>query len=291
MSKKITQLPPSGALAATSLFETARDPSGAPVSEKASLTQLLTFIGAQNPLNLAGISITTAFAFNSDGSSSFSSGALTVDTGGNVNLGLGNILLNVNGSAQFSNGAATINFDGSAAFTGQVLSTSFTGIGTALTALTATNISGVIPAANLPILRAYQAANATNATTTFANTSLSVNVIAGHKYSFVAELFLSDSTAADGAKIDFNGGTAAATDFRAQVTAFDTALNLSTQVTTLAGTASASTFTGAGAFEIHGSFEPTGSGTFILRFAQNAHTVGTLTLARGSHITLVDTSV
>jgi hypothetical protein len=138
------------------------------------------------------------------------------------------------------------------------------------------------------ILKSFLAANATSTSATLANSALSVTVVSGHKYSFKAELFLSDSTAADGAKIDFGGGSATATDFRAQVTAFDTALNLSTQVTSLTGAASASTFTGAGAFEVHGSFEPSSSGTFIVRFAQAAHTLGTLTLARGSHLTLID---
>lgn len=136
---------------------------------------------------------------------------------------------------------------------------------------------------------AYATADQTTTSATFANTGLQItNVISGHKYTFVAELYLSDSVAADGAKINFNGGSAAATNFRAQVTAFDTALNLSTVTTTLATSVAATTFTGAGAFEIHGSFEPSGSGTFIIQFGQNAHTTGTLTLARGSHITMVD---
>lgn len=135
----------------------------------------------------------------------------------------------------------------------------------------------------------FVAADVTNATTTMATStclvggSAAITVTSGRKYSFTCEFFLSDSTAVDGAQIDFNGGTAAATNFRAQVTAFDTALNLSTQVSALATTASASTFTGAGAFEIHGTFEPSGNGTFLPRFAQVGHTTGTLTLARGSN--------
>lgn len=135
----------------------------------------------------------------------------------------------------------------------------------------------------------FVASAQTNATATMQTSnclvggSAAITVTSGRKYTGTCELFLSDSVAVDGAQIDFNGGTATATDFRAQITAFDTALNLSTQTTTLAGTGSASTFTGAGAFEIHFTFEPSSSGTFLPRFAQVSHTTGTLTLTRGSN--------
>lgn len=124
----------------------------------------------------------------------------------------------------------------------------------------------------------------TSTSATLASTTLSVTLVAGKTYTFQAELFLSDSTAADGAKIDFNGGTATATTFRAQITAFDTALNLSSQVTALNTASSASTFTGAGAFEVHGTIFVNAGGTFIPQFAQANHSIGTLTLAKGSFI-------
>lgn len=135
----------------------------------------------------------------------------------------------------------------------------------------------------------YVASDQTNATTTLASTTCSITVVNGRKYAGVCELFLSDSVAADGAKIDFNGGSATMSNFRAQITAFDTALNLSSQTTALNSAASASTFTGNGAFEIHLALEPSSDGTFIPQFAQVAHTAGTLTLARGSHCTFKDT--
>lgn len=135
----------------------------------------------------------------------------------------------------------------------------------------------------------FVASDQTNATTTMQTTTCSFTVKNARKYAFKCEMFLSDSVAADGAKIDFNGGSATMTNFRAQVTAFDTALNLSTQVSALNTASSAATFTGAGAFEIHGAIEPSADGTFIPRFAQVAHTAGTLTLARGSHCTVKDT--
>jgi len=132
-------------------------------------------------------------------------------------------------------------------------------------------------------------ADQTNATTTFANiNNCTINVTSGRRYSFRAVFYLSDSTAADGAKLDSNGGAATVTNFRMQCTAFDTALNFSTQQTTLTGVFAATTFTGAGMFECYGTFEPSSSSTFIPRFAQNAHTTGTLTLARGSHMQWLD---
>lgn len=134
----------------------------------------------------------------------------------------------------------------------------------------------------------YLAADATNATAALATTGLSVTVKTGRKYAFKCVLYVSDSVAAEGAQIDFGGGTATATNFRAHVTGFDTALTVNTQLTSLSGVASAGTFTGSGMMEIHGSFEPSANGTFIPRFAQNTHAAGTLTLFRGSHLLMWD---
>ena len=132
-------------------------------------------------------------------------------------------------------------------------------------------------------------ADQTNATTTFANiNNCSFSVTSGRRNQFRGVFFLSDSTAADGAKIDFNGGAATATNFRVHCAAFDTVLALSTQVTALSCSIAATTLAGSGMFECYGTFEPSSSNTFIPRFAQNAHTTGTLTLARGSHLQMMD---
>ena len=133
------------------------------------------------------------------------------------------------------------------------------------------------------------ASDQTNATTTPASSTCSITVVSGRKYGGICRLALSDSAAADGAVVDFDGGTATASNFRAHCTGFDSALAVSSQQTTLAGDFAAPTFTGAGMMECHIiSLEPSGSGTFIPRFWQNAHTTGTLTLAKGSHCFLND---
>lgn len=132
----------------------------------------------------------------------------------------------------------------------------------------------------------YLTSDATSTSATLADlTGCTIsNLTSGSKYGFKAILYISNSIAADGVKIDFGGGSATSTNFRAQCTGFDSALAISTQVTSLTGTCSSATFTGAGSLEIHGSFEPSGNGTIIPRFAENASTTGTLTVFRGSHI-------
>ena len=137
-------------------------------------------------------------------------------------------------------------------------------------------------------LASYLAANFTSSSATLGNTALSVNVIAGRKYTFKAILYVSDSVAAEGVKINLAGGTATATNFRVQATAFDTALNFSTQSSALATDLLAATFTGNGSIECHGSFEPATSGSFVIKAAQNTHVTGTLTMFRGSHIILTE---
>lgn len=166
----------------------------------------------------------------------------------------------------------------------------FPGAGNLL-ATNVVDVSNDVRVATISIvpLLSTRSTDATTTSTTMATTGLSVTLLAGKSYQFQAELFLSDSTSVDGAKIDFAGGTATATTFRAQVTAFDTALNLSSQPTALNTVASASTFTGAGAFEVHGYIKVNAGGTFIPEFAQAAHTTGTLTLAQGSFIRFIQT--
>jgi hypothetical protein len=136
------------------------------------------------------------------------------------------------------------------------------------------------------------AADYTSATASFTATALSVTVTSGRKYTFRVVLQLNDSTAADGAKIDFNGGTATATDFWAHCVLYDTTTTIqdSSVVTALATAFSKTTLSGTGAqvWNCEGSFEPSGNGTFIVRGSQVAHSTGTLTIKRGSHLWMED---
>lgn len=134
--------------------------------------------------------------------------------------------------------------------------------------------------------------NATNATTTMSNlTDLSVTLIAGRKYTFKLILFASNGLAADGIKIDFDGGTATMTSFRAHGTLFDTALLLSTQTSALATDMAQATVTGDAMFEIHGALVCNAAGTFIPRFAKNADAAGaTLTAYLNSFMIVEETA-
>lgn len=131
----------------------------------------------------------------------------------------------------------------------------------------------------------------TNATTTMANvTGLSATLVAGRTYTGRMVLFVSESTAVDGGKFDFGGGSATATDFRAHGTVFDTALLLSTQTTALATDFAIATITGSAMVEIYFTLTVNAAGTFIPMFAQNSHSAGTLTVFRGSYMNLIDTA-
>lgn len=135
------------------------------------------------------------------------------------------------------------------------------------------------------------ASDFTNATVTPADLSgLSVTLLAGRKYTFRMALRFSDSTAADGARFDFDGGTATATDFGVNCQVYDSTLLHVIDTTALATDLVATTTTGASSIKCDGSFTVNAAGTFIPRAAQEAHSAGTLTVETGSYIHVVDTS-
>lgn len=153
---------------------------------------------------------------------------------------------------------------------------------TAGTGISVTNGAGSITIASTGAssLNSYLAADFTNATTTLNNTLLSVPLAASTKYGCTAQLFVSDSLAADGVKVDFGGGSATFTNFIAGSNSV-----LVTSVTNSStSTFSNATVTGANLITITASIEANGAGTFIIRAAQVAHTIGTLTVSRGSRL-------
>lgn len=136
----------------------------------------------------------------------------------------------------------------------------------------------------------FLTANHTNATATPTNlTDLTVNVTSGHKYSFDMILMCSQSVAADGIRIDFEGGTATATNFRANVLIFDgVTLDTHTSVTALATDVTSTDVGTTVLVEAHGSFEPSSTGTFIPRVGLEAASTGTITTFRGSYLLIKD---
>ena len=138
-------------------------------------------------------------------------------------------------------------------------------------------------------------ADYTNATTTFSSTNLSVSLVSGRTYSFSLVLLMSDSVAADGMKLDFNGGAATITNFRVNCAATNDTTGASVNFTaatstTLAGVLNIATMASTGTHMVtcNGTIVPSSSSTFIVRAAQNAHTTGTLTIYRGSFMNIND---
>ncbi len=140
--------------------------------------------------------------------------------------------------------------------------------------------------------QSFLAADVTNATTTMQATGLSVPVVSGRKYTFVAVIKATDSTTVDGIKIDFDASTATATNFWCVFTIHDASLEaLAGGTTALATDITITPFDGSdggGWIEARGTFEPSASGTFAIRAAQSGHTTGTLTILRGSHLIVHD---
>lgn len=136
----------------------------------------------------------------------------------------------------------------------------------------------------------FLTANHTNATITPTNiTDLTTSVTSGRKYTFQFVAKVDNSTDADGLRFDFEGGTAAATDFWAncEVSA-NNVVSSTFSVTALATDMTAATLTGVGTFRCNGSFEPSSTGTFIPRAGVNTAVSGTLTTFRGSHLLTKD---
>ncbi len=136
-------------------------------------------------------------------------------------------------------------------------------------------------------------ANVTNATATFSNlTDLSMNVLAGRKYVGMMVVKCNNSTAAEGVKFDFNGGSATMTSFWAAAseqvggttvlgTAISTALN---------GVINYTTITGETIIVIYVSFVVNAAGTIIPRVAEDSTAIGTLTAELGSYWIMQDSS-
>jgi hypothetical protein len=141
--------------------------------------------------------------------------------------------------------------------------------------------------------RVRNTADVTNATATLANlTDLTVTLKAGRKYTGRLVLVLNESTAADGAKVDLNGGTATMTSVEFGVAA---ALAATVGVRTSTALATAVTLTALGdtndvIVEIPITLVCNVAGTLIPRQAQNAHSTGTLTTRAGSYLHLDDSA-
>lgn len=142
----------------------------------------------------------------------------------------------------------------------------------------------------------FATADLGNSTTSFQAMTVDKNayVLNGRKYRFSFILLLTESQTAEGVKVDFNGGGATITNFRVHGelvndTGATVTLAAATS-TTLAGVINAAATTTANqhCFKFEGTIEPSASGTFIPRYAQNSHTSGTVTALRGSNLVVTE---
>jgi hypothetical protein len=137
-------------------------------------------------------------------------------------------------------------------------------------------------------------ADYTNATASFSSTALSITVTNTRIYPFQADLYLTESTAADGVAIDFAGGTATMTNFVAHCelsNAVGTVLTATNAATAALGTViniGATTDANQHHYSCAGTIEASSTGTFIIRARQNTHSTGTLTIKRGSALQAFD---
>lgn len=135
------------------------------------------------------------------------------------------------------------------------------------------------------ILSSSQANDQTTTSTVLAASAISVTLAAGQNYSFCATIFCNDSTANNGVKIDFAGGSASATLYRNESVISDAGgFNSAQQQTALATAIADANITGDTCIRCNGFIKVGSGGTVIIRFAQNSHTTGTLTLYAGSNV-------
>jgi len=130
-------------------------------------------------------------------------------------------------------------------------------------------------------------ADFTNATASLTTTALTVNLVAGKKYSYNAVLYGVDSVAAEGVQIEDAGGTATFTNFRKHCLIHSTVLEVSAQGG-FGSVCSDASLTGNFLVQLQGGMEVLSSGTFAIRAAQNTHATGTLTLHRGSYLVITE---
>jgi hypothetical protein len=133
------------------------------------------------------------------------------------------------------------------------------------------------------------ASSFTDAVGTLANTNLSLTVIAGRSYRIQGYLIVSNSLAADGFQMDFNGGTATATTFDAALSPVGSDVAGTVVSAALATKMNFTTVTGTNRIFVQGYLKCANAGTLILRAATNTTVSGTMTLGAGSWLALADT--
>ena len=155
-------------------------------------------------------------------------------------------------------------------------------VGSALLPQIALAIKAVNSLLEVPSLAA-DVANSTNVLA--ALNGLSRDVVSGKIYNFKIVLWVAASEG-EGLQIDLHGGTAAMTWFRAMYVGYDGSSQALISAVTALATAVGPETAFSGMIQIEGSFKPSGDGTFAPRIAQTAHSTGSVTVLKGSNISV-----
>jgi len=130
----------------------------------------------------------------------------------------------------------------------------------------------------------------TRSDATLTSTNLSITVIAGRSYRITGYLIVSNSVAGEGAKFDFDGGTATRTTFDVAFNAVGgTVVPGTIAATALDTDLNYTSVTGTTRIFVQGYLEVNAGGTFILRASEDTTATGTMTLGAGSWLALYDT--
>jgi hypothetical protein len=133
--------------------------------------------------------------------------------------------------------------------------------------------------ATVPVALSGNVGNTTNVLATIGDFTRPVR--AGVVYVFRIILRIADANG-EGIRLDLDGGTAPMDWMWATYVGFDNALSIAQQVEALDTVVDSDGFTGK--IQIDGAFEPSDDGTFAPRFSQKAHSVGNVTVSRGSSV-------
>lgn len=136
----------------------------------------------------------------------------------------------------------------------------------------------------------FRSSSTTNITITPATTGLSVTVAASRTYKFKCVLYTTTATAADGLRVDFDGGNATMSMFiQNGILSDTTSVRPLAQTTALATDVTDTSVAGAAMSVFEGTFTTSGAGTFIPRFAKEADAAGaTITIQAGSYLEVWD---
>lgn len=129
----------------------------------------------------------------------------------------------------------------------------------------------------------------TRSDTTLTATNLSLIVTAGRSYRIEGCLSVANSTATEGMKFDFGGGTCTATTFFLGATAMGSVTPGTVTSNSLTGVLNYSVITGTDLIAISGFLKVNAGGSLVLRAAENSTAIGTMTLGAGSWVALYDT--